>query len=448
MRVSYGKLGKSEGNTLMVTLVIAVIIGITLAAYLNLVNTQQLLTTRSQVWNSCMPVVEAAIEEALTHLHNNYLTNMTDSGWELGSSGYLKTNAIAETDTYVAANPPGTPAKPAWDLAARNGYYVAQITTNLPYTITARGYYPLPGATPSTTSQYLSRTVRVTTQNLGMLMGPFVLRGNLDLNGNNVRTDSYDSRDPSKSTGGRYDPAKAGDKGDVFTLSGVVDSKITIGNANVWGHVYTPPTAKLTCGPLGKIGSVSWQKSLLTFGIQPGWWQTDLNLAFPDVAAPFTTATAPGSSGGTNTLGNGNYMTSGMGGKWLVTGDATLYVTGDIKFTGSDFIQIAPGARLKIYSAGASTLLNDIVNPNTDPTSFMYFGLPSNSSVAIKGLTQLYGVVYAPSADVLITGNADMYGCIVANNAKLSGNAAMHYDEALINQAPSRGFIIASWNEL
>jgi hypothetical protein len=448
MRVSSAKPRDAAGSTLVIAVVITAIIGISLAAYLNLVNTQQLLTTRSQVWNSCMPVVEAGIEEALTHLHNNYLTNMTDSGWELRSWGYIKTNAMVGTNTFAPANPAGTPAKPAWSLAAQNGYYVIQISSNLPYTILARGFYPLPGATPSTISQYVSRTVRVETQNLGMHMGPFVLRGTLDLNGNNVVTDSYDSRDSSKSTGGRYDPAKAGDKGDVITMGGVVDSKITIGNANVWGHVYTAPAAMLTCGPMGKVGNVSWQKSLLTIGIQPGWWQTDLNLSFPDVAAPFTAATPPGSSGVTNTLGNGNYMTSGMGGKWLVTGDATLYVTGDIKFTGSDFIQIAAGARLKIYAAGATTLFNDIFNPNLDPTSFTYFGLPSNTSLMIKGLAQLYAVVYAPSADVVITGNADMYGSIVANNAKLTGNAAMHYDEALINRAPSRGFIIASWDEL
>ena len=56
----------------------------------------------------------------------------------------------------------------------------------------------------------------------------------------------------------------------------------------------------------------------------------------------------------------------GINGKDYVTGNAVLYVTGDISFGPTDSIELAPGAPLKIYAAGASTTINTVVNPNTD----------------------------------------------------------------------------------
>jgi hypothetical protein len=450
MRVFSANTTKSQGNTLMTTLVIMAIIGVSLATYLNLVQTQQEMTTRSQVWNSCMPAVEAGIEEALTHLYKNYVTNMTDSNWELVNGRYVKTNAVIGRSSgggfpsVTPANPPGTPAKPAWGHAVAYGYYAVDITTNIPYIVTSKGFFPLPGATPASIDKYLSRTVRVTTQNLGMFMGPMVIKGAVDLKGNNIKTDSYDSRDPNKSTGGNYDPLKAGDKGDIITLGGVGDD---IGNADVWGHVYTSPAGTVKTGPNGRVGSVGWQMGT-TNGIQPGWWQKDLNISFPDVTEPFSAAAPPPTVLGVTILNNGNFLQNWQfGGKVLVTGDATLYVKAAIKFTGADNITIAPGARLTIYCSGATALFGDIFNPNTDPTSFMYFGLPSNTTLEVKGATH-HACFYAPQADFELKGNGEVYGCVAANNAKLSGNAAIHYDEALINRTPSRGFIVASWNEL
>src|SRR5712692_3929577 len=58
------------GQILVATLVIAGVLGIALAAYLNTIHTQNNLTVRSQVWNSSMPLVEAGIEEALAHMNS------------------------------------------------------------------------------------------------------------------------------------------------------------------------------------------------------------------------------------------------------------------------------------------------------------------------------------------------------------------------------------------
>ena len=56
-----------QGNTLAATLCATVIVGLALICYLRLATNQNQLIVRSQVWNNCMPVVEAGIEEALAH---------------------------------------------------------------------------------------------------------------------------------------------------------------------------------------------------------------------------------------------------------------------------------------------------------------------------------------------------------------------------------------------
>src|SRR5215510_16530084 len=113
------------------------------------------------------------------------------------------------------------------------------------------------------------------------------------MNGNDVMTDSYDSTNPAKSTNGRYDPLKAGDKGDIASISGLTNS-LKVGNANVWGRAITGPAGGVYTGPNGAVGSTNWQRSGMS-GVEPGWWVNDLNFSVPDVTAPFTVATPPAS---------------------------------------------------------------------------------------------------------------------------------------------------------
>src|SRR5437867_1164577 len=136
-----------QGNTLAATLCATVIVGLALICYLRLATNQNQLIVRSQVWNNCMPVVEAGVEEALAHLSANYATNMVSNGWLQSGQNYSLTNSVD------------------------NGYYEVNITTNLPYTVVATGYSPMPSK-----SLYVSRKIQVTTQNKGMFLGALVVR--------------------------------------------------------------------------------------------------------------------------------------------------------------------------------------------------------------------------------------------------------------------------------
>jgi hypothetical protein len=275
-----------------------------------------------------------------------------------------------------------------------------------------------------------------------------VAKGQINLNGNNVRVDSFDSADPAASTGGAYDPAKFKQNGDVATNSQLVNS-VNVGNADIYGDVSTGPGGSVAVGSQGFVtGTIS----------------DDMNVYFPDVAAPYTTAMTPGSgtvSGTSYTyvLNGGNYILgslsmSGNNQKMIITGNATLYVTGNISLAGQASIQIAPGASLRLYVGGATASLggNGVINSNTDASKFYYYGLPSNTSLTMSGNAAFTGVVYAPSAALSLGGGGnntyDFVGAAVVNTATMNGHYNFHYDENLGRVGPSRGYVLTSWNEI
>ena len=428
------------GGTLFATIVITAIIGLALAGYLTLTTNQNQLVVRSQVWNSAMPVAEAGIEEAMTHCYWNFPTNMVTEGWELRNGEWVKSNLVGDGGL-------GGPGRRLGELK-ENGFFNVSITSNTPlsFTITSAGHFPMPGR-----DGHVKRTVCISATNLPVFLAPLVLRDKVDMNGNNVLTDSYDSTDFNKSTLGKYDPAKAGDNGDIACLSGLKDA-FGVGNANIWGRVLTGPAGSVDVGPGGAVGSVAWHLGG-NAGIQTGWWLTDLNYSMPDLDAPFASA-APPASGmvGTNTyanvLGNGNYMITKLEADTIVTGNAVLYVTGDIKFSTEEKLVIAPGASLKLYCESPGAVFGVIDNQNVNPATFMLLGLPSNKTIDLQGQDGIVACIYAPNAMLTLNGHSSLYGSIVASGAKLNGNAAIHYDESLRKVLPRRGFIVTAWNEL
>src|ERR1043165_7252658 len=107
----------------------------------------------------------------------------------------------------------------------------------------------------------------------------------IDMNGQNIKTDSFDSSSLFKSAYGSYNPVVyVGDNGDVASNDNIVNS-ITVGNANIYGHVQTGPNGTASVGTGGGIGSHTWQATHT--GIEPnnldggGWYRNDSNFTFP-----------------------------------------------------------------------------------------------------------------------------------------------------------------------
>ncbi|HVR34653.1 MAG TPA: collagen-binding domain-containing protein, partial [Methylomirabilota bacterium] len=157
-------------------------------------------------------------------------------------------------------------------------------------------------------------------------------------------------------------------------------------------------------------------------------------------------------------LRNGNYMIAAgnFGGKVLVTGNATLYVTrtASVAFSGNDFIKIDPNASLKLYVGSPSARIggNGVLNHSGSALDFQYYGLPSNTSLALGGNAEFRGTIYAPNADLTLNGGGndvtDFIGSSITKTATMNGKFNFHYDEALGRVGPSRGYIITSWQEV
>jgi hypothetical protein len=461
MRIQIQTTRRPQGNILLVTLLTCFILGMGLASYLTLVSSQNYSVMRSLAWNSAIPLVEAGAEEALTQLHQNGITNLASNGWSLrsdyGGSYYIR-------------------------RALGDSYFEAFITPTDPPVIHSHGYVPVPlhsggfvGAllasvtgNDTRTAGYVSRKVRLTTKNDALFAKGLVADGEIDLKGNRIITDSFDSENPLYSDNGKYpfladgktpNIAKIRYNGDVATNSGLIGA-LDVGNAEIKGKVATGPGGSVDIGPSGRVGDAAWHLTA-SRGIQPGYVSDDMNVDFKKVTVPESISgySTPGGRtvDGENynyVLDNGDYELSNLGGKVLVTGDAVLHVTHNLSFTGNDFLEIAPGASLQIFMSGTSANFsgNGEWNKNGSALSLQYWGLPSNTSVSIGGNSSFTGTIYAPQAALTLNGggsdNYDFVGASISKTAKLNGKVQFHYDEALERLGPDRGYVVNSWNEL
>lgn len=438
------------------TLLISIIIGIALAGYLGLVSQQNRSIMRSLAWNSAMPVLESGVEEALTQIHFNGITNLSANGWSLIAGGvYYKKRSLSS-----------------------GSYYEVTITPTDPPVINSVGYQPTPlapgtafgtifGATTTPfsgeSSHYLvKRKVQVKTTRSALFSKAMLAKGKINLNGNNIATDSFDSQTNAYSTNGKWDVTKRKSNGDVATISGLVDA-LSIGNADIRGHVSTGPNGTITIGPNGAVGDNAWVST--HDGIATGWAANDLNMQINDVTLPSVswTSTLPGSIlvGGLTYnyvfTTSSYYKVQNLTGKVYVAPGANvvLYVPsgGSVNFTGQDNIVLGDGAKLTLYVGASSASIggNGVVNPGS-ALNFIYYGLPSNISLSFNGNAAFTGAIYAPEAAFSLGGGGnntiDFSGASVTASVTMNGHFNFHYDEALSRLGPNDGYVVTAWNEV
>ncbi len=461
-----------SGSTYIAVLWITMLVGIVLASYLTLVGTENTLTMRSQAWNRCIAVAEAGLEEAMAHMNSNGVTNgmLGRDGWSPSGTIYTKTAYIDECYYYVAIDATDwlhptvtasgyTPAVQNFARLSGAGPFLGVVVIN--------GGEVTGGALPG----YIGRTVRIQTTADALFTKGLVAKGWILLNGNGIRTDSYDSQDTLHSTNGVYYQPWANANGDIATASGLTNfNNISGGNANIFGHVSTGPKGVIALGPNGMVGDFAYQTDPAHGGtVQSGYFRDDMNVTFPPVDDPFTGGYNSPQSGvvnGTNynlVMGSGNWLSANnlkfTKGDILITGNAVWWVQGNLDFSGQGSIIIAPGASLKLYvgtqSGNTHTFSiggNGILNTSGTAINCQLYGLPSVSTVGYSGNATYTGTIYAPSAALSLGGggsnNYDFMGSAVANNITLTGHFNFHYDEALGRLMPLNGYMISSWNEL
>jgi hypothetical protein len=464
MKISISKTAKTMGSVLMISLGAAFVIGMTLASYLVLVHHQSTSVTRSQTWNHSIAVTEAGVEDALQFL-NKYAGGPNLSSWTNSSSCQEDNWTQVSASVYHVRR----------YLAAKVYYDVYITNMGSSASIYSLGYVPGPyaGSAPNVMfasagvgqPSVLARKIYVETKIAPLFNFALAAIRDINLDGFNVRTDSFDSTDPAYSTSGRYDPNKNKHNGDVFTNSSLTNT-LDVGNAKVMGKVKTGPgNNTIKIGPNGSVGSESWVEGGKT-GIESGWSSTDMNVEFKDVPLPTGVMWLPLPT--TPTIINGitydhvivtpgYYQTTSLTKSVYVATNvnAVLHVQGNTSLSGQDRITIAAGgSSLMIYSGGSfSTSGNaEINNLSQNAANLTILGLPTCTSIDITGNAAVTGVVYAPQANVKIGGGgADTYdfvGSVLGRNVRMNGKMNFHYDENLKRVGWGRGYVPTVWKEL
>jgi hypothetical protein len=299
--------------------------------------------------------------------------------------------------------------------------------------------------------------------------------GAIDMKGNNVATDSFDSNDPLYSTNGLYTASKRKAGGDVVTNNTITNSILNVGNANIAGHIQTGPMGSWGVGSQGSVGDLPWVDAS-TPGVKPGWANNDMNVMFDPVVLPavsWVAASGAGTGGGGTAPDGKSYAhiftspldTLANPGYYQITDSGDIYVGTNVSV--KLYVTVATFKPNNIWVAGVSAaeagrMLAYMASPSvtlgtTDKTqsgrawNLMFMGLPSCTDLTYQGNGDFTGAIYAPNADFHLAGGGsgyiDFIGASVTKTVQMNGHYHFHYDESLRNFGPNRGYIATSWRE-
>jgi hypothetical protein len=277
--------------------------------------------------------------------------------------------------------------------------------------------------------------------------------GTIDLTNQNIVIDSYDSKDPNKSTNGLYDAAKQQQNGDIATDGQLIEA----GNAHIYGDVATNSGTVTGVANITGTQRTDFYQEPIPVGA-PSW--SIVNPTVTNVSGT-TTIQADSTSGSTAS----RYQLSGvtLNSKVLtIAGNADgspsyveIYVTGDISVGGNGQIVLGAGVKAKIYFAGNVDISgNGILNTNNEPADLQMYGIAptdgSNKHVSLGGNGQIMAAVYAPNDDVTVNGggtSGHVYGSVIGKTVTMTGVTNLHYDEALNGTGLINNYRIVSWFE-
>lgn len=454
---------REQGGALIVTAIIAVVVCGVLTSCLLATQNEFATVNRSQTWNATIALTEAGVEDAFAFM-NKYSGNVAmvpkwstaasaqEDGWTVNGNFYTMHRVV-------------DPSVGSYDVTIDNTISNSPVVTCVGVVASgasasawAPGYMFAAIGAPGMSAPPATRKVQVRSTYSAIFPGAITTRTNIDLNGNQIRVDSFDSAITNYSVWktnwgyGVYDISKARANGDVATCSSVVGA-ISIGQANIYGHLDTGPGGAATIGNNGYVGPLPQSGS----GIKPGYAKDDMNIIFPDVVLPNGAATwtvVPSSNLITN---SGNYVIYGIYNNLTIAAKGvSIYVNGPISLSGWQSITVATnGADVSIYVAGPSISLTgnaSINNLTQNAHNFGIYGLPTVTSISFAGNADFTGTIYAPEANFSFGGGGsdtyDYVGSLVANSCKLNGKSQFHYDESLKRNGPGIGYIPASWQEI
>jgi hypothetical protein len=297
--------------------------------------------------------------------------------------------------------------------------------------------------------------------------------------------DSYNSKNYSLHPGYAYNPADATNPASAY-YADARNGNVSVGTASFtdWGSIYGNVT---TNG-----GNVTHSGTSIS-----GTIDNNVPFTIPALLRPDTTGWPGGGStlnlpSGTSPGAPAQYVYSSLSGGLTINGQTLgglgvvpieTYVTIVVGSSGSTTgdiggITLGPGVNAKIYFTGslnvnASALVNNNVDGavgvlNADGTPsidysraghLQFYGIsPTDGSTQSVAITSgggpnkdVYATIYAPSANVSVTGNVNWYGAIVASvftgNGNGGGTTSFHYDTQIAGFAVPIDYQVASYIE-
>jgi cytoskeletal protein CcmA (bactofilin family) len=235
------------------------------------------------------------------------------------------------------------------------------------------------------------------------LPGAIGSTGSISMKGN-ASVDSYDSSQ------GTYDPATAGQDGDI-----VADGTISLsGSSSIKGDVKgSTVTAQ---GNSQVSGSTAPSRRPLDF---PSVDATEVALENDNDGLPTYTK-------GKQTIspldGNRNFSLSGGIDYAIPPGN---YYFNDLNLSGQSTLTVS-GVTTIYLTGDLDTSGGDVINASQDPNNLRI--LMTGGTAVINASVDWYGLLYAPDTDVTINGTGEVFGAIIARDVDFGGTGDVHFD--------------------
>jgi hypothetical protein len=254
----------------------------------------------------------------------------------------------------------------------------------------------------------------------------------IQMSGNGVVTDSWNSHDTNQSSNGYYS-GYGGTNGSVASENGIVN----IGNHTINGNLYLGTNA------------------VFTGGMVAGTVYSGVEINFPDVALPvfdnkgnsITWFPAPGNSSSHNFTQSGFFIINDNGQINISPG---ITVTLDVKVSNYNPSNLAisggttnAGTAIMYQESGSLVLSGNAAAGaiNNRPENFIYLGMSGVTTVTMSSSSTFVGVIYAPQSDAILLGGGsanNFIGSGIFNSLTVNGHYIFHFDQSLVTSGPCR----------
>lgn len=431
---------------MITALIFAAVAAVLTAGFLFRSSQEAKLATRSFFQSAALNLAEAGIEEGLYAINTGTLSAV--NGWSAVPSN---------PNDYVKTMTTG------FDFGQATGaiYVRADGANGTNPVITAAGVITIPNQ-PTIVKQ-----LRISgTGTRHLFANSIVAKSSVTFSGV-ADIDSYDSQiGPWNAATNRSDRAT------VATNSTVQLS----GSAYVYGYVATGGTPP-SVGGAGRIYGVTSPALPL---VDPSRVRTDFNTNLSDAVAPAWAAISLGNITTSVTLPRGGDAVSANG-RYLYTasridlgGVATLTINGPVDLISTGELTLGNSARILLNNVGGVSLNvycpqtidlagTGLVNNTRNPARATLWGTkpsPGTQTIEIRSSAPFVGTVYAPNANVQLSGSTSLSGALIARSVAVSASGVIHYDVRLSsavitggpnpnsNSALGAAVAVGSWSEL